>query len=77
MLANEFDILKLEAVREHMVKSNLARKTINSNVSRIKTMFKWAANKKMIDKMVYLELTTLEGLKVGRTMARESEMSSY
>lgn len=73
LMANEFDTLKLEAVREYMIESDLARKTINSNVSRLKTMFKWAANKKLIDKMVYLELTTLEGLKEGRTLARETD----
>ena len=71
--ANDFDTLKLEAVREHMIDSDLARKTINANVSRLKTMFKWAANKKLIEKMAYLELTTLEGLKEGRTMARETD----
>ncbi|MDB4731514.1 tyrosine-type recombinase/integrase [Planctomicrobium sp.] len=71
--SKEIDTLKLEAVREHMIQADLARKTINCHISRIKSMFKWAANKKLIDKMVYLELTTLEGLKEGRSMARETD----
>lgn len=71
--SKEFDTLKLEVVREHMIAADLARKTINCNISRIKSMFKWGANKKLIDKMVYLELTTLEGLKEGRSMARETD----
>ncbi len=73
ILAKDFDTLKLESVREHMIDADLARKTINANVSRIKSMFKWAANKKLVDKLVYLELTTLEGLKEGRSLARETE----
>ena len=73
MLAKDFDSLKLEVVREQMIEAGLARTTINNNVSKLKTMFKWAANKKMIDKMVYLDVSTLAGLKAGRSMARETD----
>ena len=73
MLVKDFDSLKLEVVRELMIDADLARTTINNNISKLKTMFKWAANKKLIDKMVYLDVSTLAGLKEGRSMARETD----
>lgn len=72
-LVKDFDSLKLEVVRELMIEAGLARTTINNNISKLKTMFKWGANKKLIDKMVYLDVSTLAGLKAGRSMARETD----
>ncbi len=73
ILAKDFDALKLEAVREKMIGAGLARTTINNNISKLKSMFKWGANKKLIDNMVYLELSCLPGLKAGRSLARETD----
>src|SRR5581483_8639846 len=70
--ARSFDVLALEAVRDEMIKS-VARTTANMRIGVIKRLFKWAASKKLVPAAVALELRMLEGLKKGRTKARETE----
>lgn len=50
----------------------LSRRYINSLVQCIVRMFKWAASEELAPASVYSSLATVEGLKVGRTSARES-----
>ena len=56
-----------------MICPKLARTTINNRVSRIKRMFRWASRKELVPPATYHGLLTLEGLKRGRTAARESK----
>jgi integrase len=51
----------------------LCRKTINKNLSRIKGMFKWAVGQELLDVQVYQRLAVVQGLRVGRSAARETE----
>ena len=56
-----------------MVAGGLARTTINERVRVLKRMFKWADRKKLVPAAVTAELATVEGLKRGRSDARETD----
>src|SRR5262249_1487844 len=81
--AKEFGPLALEAVRGLMIhgydhpkygrQPALARGVINQRIKRIRRMFKWAVNKQMMPAAVLVALQTVEGLKLGRTEARETK----
>ncbi len=80
--AAEFSPLKLKAVRELMAKGYvhpeygehrpLARKTVNQRVGRIKAMFGWAVSEELVPPSVWEALRSVEGLKAGRSAARET-----
>jgi len=71
--AQKFDSLKLVAIREVLISDGYVRTSINQHISRLRGMFKWGAKQKLVDKSVWLDLTTVEGLKEGRTRAVEAE----
>src|SRR5262249_6664326 len=71
--ADAFGPLALHAVREEMIRSGLARTTINWRVDRIRRLFKWAAGRELIPVAVHAALKAVEGLRQGRTEARESD----
>jgi integrase len=64
---------KLKLVREEMIKSDLARTTINHAIHRINRMFRWASENEYADSSVYQACKTITGLRRGRCEARESE----
>jgi integrase len=68
----EFGPLKLIDLRDHMIALDWSRKLINQRMGRIKRMFKWAVSRQMVSPVVYQGLMTVEGLKFGRTTAREN-----
>lgn len=70
--AAEFDSLALEAVRLKMLNAGHCRTRINKDVARVKRVFKWAASKKLLPVSVHQTLTTVEGLRAGRSKARET-----
>jgi integrase len=71
--ARDFGPLALRAVRDEMVRSGLARTSVNARVNRIRRAFKWAASIEMIPVSVVQALATVAGLQQGRTEARETE----
>jgi integrase len=71
--AAEFDALRLEAIREEMIRDGFCRGRINKDIDRIKRVFKWAVAKKLVPPGVHQQLAALEGLRAGRTAAKESE----
>jgi integrase len=71
--AAEFGPLKLETVRNAMIASGWARRTINQQTGRIKMIFKWAAGRELVSAAVHEALTKLAGLRMGRTDAREPD----
>jgi integrase len=71
--AAAFDAPALEAVRSAMIESGLARTTTNERVRVIKRPFRWAARVKLAPASVSAELLSVEGLKRGRSRARETE----
>jgi integrase len=70
--AAKFGPLELRAVREKMIRSGLARRTVNARINRVRRVFKWAASMGIIPGQVYADLKTLDGLQEGRSDARES-----
>jgi integrase len=82
-LAKDFGPLALKAVRHDMEQVRarkeggkqyrLSRGVINGRVNRIRRMFKWAASEQLLPVEVYQGLATIEGLRKGRTDAREPE----
>jgi integrase len=71
--ASSFGSLALEAVQAGMIDSGLARSTINERIRVLKRLFRWAARKQMVPAAVHGELLTVEGLKRGRSKARETD----
>jgi integrase len=61
---------KTGAVREW---PGWCRKVANRNVSRLKQVFKWAVGAELLPEEVWRRLLALEGLRKGRSQARETE----
>jgi integrase len=70
--AADFDAPALETVREQMIREGHCRNRVNKDVARLKRLFKWAGSKKLVPSSVYQDLTTIEGLKAGRSKATET-----
>lgn len=70
--AAEFGPLALKAVRDAMVRQGWCRTYVNSQIGRIRRMFKWAAENELVPASVHHGLVTVSGLKAGRSSARES-----
>jgi integrase len=79
--ATDFGPQKLRLLREAMIRGDpkaspprtpWSRKYINSQVQRIRHIFKWAAAREMVPASVHQALCTLEALKRGRSAARET-----
>jgi integrase len=71
--AESFGPVALEAVRQSMIVSGgLARSTVNSQVGRIRRIFRWAVARQLISPHVITALASLEPLKKGRCAARET-----
>ena len=68
---SEFGPLALKTLQARMIEANHSRRYINDQTSRIRLMFKWAAGNEMIPFEVYHRLTAVDGLRKGRTEARE------
>ena len=76
LLADDFNPLHLKEFQKFIVESekyNWCRKLINERIRCIKRMFKWATSEMLISIHTYTVLTTVEGLRKGRTVARESK----
>jgi len=71
--AKEFSPKKLKLVRQLMIKAGLARSTVNQRVGRIRHAFKWAESEEMIPAGIYHGLMTVDGLRKGRTNAKETD----
>jgi integrase len=71
--AKDFGPLALRAVRDEMVRSGLARSSVNARVNRIRRAFRWAASVELIPVSVVQALATVAGLQRGRTTAREAD----
>jgi integrase len=70
--AANFDSLALEAVRQEMIRGGRCRNRVNKDVSRVRRLFRWAASKKLVPDAVHQSLGTIEGLRAGRSAARET-----
>jgi integrase len=68
-----FAPLRLMAVRKSMIEAGYTRASINQHVGRIVRMFKWAVSREIVPVSVYQALSTVTGLRKGRSKAKESE----
>ena len=68
----EFGPTALKVVRQKMMDEGLSRKLINQRIGRVKRMFKWGAESELIPASIRQALEMVEGLKCGRTEARET-----
>ena len=57
-----------------MIRLGWAQTYINKQISRTRSVFKWAASREQIPSLVYQNLQTLSGLRAGQTEAHESEL---
>ena len=71
--ASEFGPLALAAVQQNLVDAGKARGYINSLCGTICRVFKWAASQELVPVTTHQALTTVPGLKKGRTTARETK----
>ncbi len=69
--AVEFGPLALKAMQMKMIDLNQSRGYINSNIDRIRRMFKWAASEELIPASIPQALAMVPGLRKGRTAARD------
>lgn len=74
----EFGPVRLRAVRDEMLKVErngepLSRSYVNEQVGRIRKMFRWGVQQETVPVGVYQALMAVEGLREGRTTARETE----
>lgn len=70
--AAKFGPVALRACREVLIKHGYARKYVNSLVGCIKRLWKWAAAEELVPPAVWHGLGAVEGLKLGRTTAKEN-----
>ena len=72
-LVCDFGPLAIKALQAHMIQNGLSRKVINSRIGKIRRVFRWAVSEQLIPDNVLAGLESVEGLKQGRTDARETE----
>lgn len=68
---DKFGPSSLEQIRKKMEASGWARQHINSQIGRLKTMFKWGVSREIVKEETYARLLLLEPLREGHTTAPE------
>jgi integrase len=70
--ADQFKPARLEQVQADMIKKGWCRNYINKATNIIRRCFKWCAKRGYVRTETWTALTTVDGLKAGRTAARET-----
>ncbi|MFO0814281.1 MAG: tyrosine-type recombinase/integrase [Gemmatales bacterium] len=70
--AIRFGPLALKAIQSHLAET-LSRRSVNTRVDIIRRLFKWATSNELIPVTVHQSLMTVEGLRKGRSNAKESK----
>jgi integrase len=65
--------LKLQEFRQSLIDKDLSRSYINTIISTVKRMYKRSASLELISETTYRALTTVDGLREGRSAAKEYE----
>jgi site-specific recombinase XerD len=71
--AQDFTPGRLLAVREVMVTRGLSRNWINSQVHKVRRVWRWGVEQELVSAQVWQALQAVAGLRRGRTLARETE----
>lgn len=72
-LARDFGPLALKAIQHRFIRDGICRNQINHRIGKIKRVFKWAVSEQLIPPAVFQALAKVDGLRAGRSDARESE----
>lgn len=72
-LARDFGPVALKALRQNLVDAGLCRGVVNQRTNCIKRVFKWAVAEELVLPSVYHGLSAVDGLRKGRTTAREPD----
>lgn len=71
--AREFGPLRLKLIQQQLVEDGRKCRTeINKQIKRIRRVFRWAVSEELVPPAVYAALAKVDGLKRGRTVAREA-----
>lgn len=70
---NEFGPLKLRGVVDLMIERKLSRGYINSQMKRIRRLFKWGVAEELVKPETHTALCAVTGLRKGRSKARETK----
>jgi integrase len=70
-LIRHFGPRRFKAVRVRMIAAGLCRRSINQNGRRIRRLFRWGVSEELVPADVLAALEAVDGLKAGRTQARE------
>jgi integrase len=71
--AADFGPLALQSLQLRFVGQGKGRKYVNYLTAEIKRLFKWGVSRELVPAMVFHALSSVSGLRKGRTDARESE----
>lgn len=71
--ASEFGPLALKTIRQQWIDAGNSRGTINKDIQRIVRIFRWSVAEELIPADIHQALKAVEGLKKGRTEARETQ----
>lgn len=71
--AADFDLMKLESVRDAMIAKGWVRTSINQHIWRIRRVFKWGVRRKIGTAEMLAEIQLIEPLQPGRLHAKESD----
>jgi len=68
----EFTPTSLKAIRQMWISGGQVRNTINQSTRRLVHVFRWGVEQEMVPVTVYQALAAVEGLKQGRTEAKDN-----
>lgn len=71
-LVNDFGPKAFKLVRESLIQERLSRKYVNDSMARIARMFRWAVVEELIPPSVFQAISSVPGLRRGRTNAKET-----
>jgi integrase len=71
--AREFGPRALKACRQNMIGKDWSRTYTNSQVNRLRRIFRWAAEEELLPGSIYENLKAVAGLQQGRTEVRETD----
>ena len=69
----DFGPLSLQALQRRLAESDHSRVYVNCLIDIVRRMFKWGVAQEMVAETIYRALTTVPGLRMGRTVAREKQ----
>ena len=72
--AAEFSPLRLLAIQEKLAAARHTRSYVNKQIGAIKRLFKWGVSRELVPSALQTALSTIEGLRMGRSPARESRL---